>query len=732
MIFFFTRIPWSCDDFFFSNAQIVLQDNTASRITTDTIKINALLDLYQESLNKSDYTQASQYIQEVCTLSKEINYQKGLFACHNNKGLLHQNQGQYDEALNDFQIALDIANKTGVKNFIADVYTNMGLVFDSKGDLPEAKKHYLMALSIRDKSELRDISAAYTNLGIVAYKQGDIAGSLTYFLKSLETDEQLGNKQDIALSKNNVGLFYQHQGDYEKALQYLNEANQLSQELGDKRTNAGTNVNIANIYEKKGKLQEASQCLAKSLTLFEEIGDKAAIAETSTGLANIHIQLAQYEQAGQYLEISQEVNKEIGNEIGLGVSYVNLGFLHTQLKNFETAGTYYELAAKQFRKAGALEGLSQVYYKHAQLDSMTGNYNAAYNHFKLYALYQDSLVQISNQALLLDAQHKYETAKKDEAIIKLENEKSISKISLDVQSEKLRRLESENQLKQNKIALLAKDKTLQQLEIDKSKASAATQKAELEKNKNQVALLSVQSQLQQSEIQKQRALKNYFIGGLILFGLLSFFTYNYYSVRQKLKLQTLRNKIAADLHDEVGSTLSSIAIFSEIAQQQSQEVNPMLHTIRESSRKMLDAMGDIVWTINPDNDQFEKIITRMRNFAFELLGARKIDFEFNADEDVVNLRLPMEVRKNLYLIFKEAANNLVKYSGANKAEFLVHEETGKLTMMIRDNGVGFDPDKLTEGNGLKSMRKRAAEIGALLKIESSPGTGTLIQLRLAI
>jgi signal transduction histidine kinase len=143
-------------------------------------------------------------------------------------------------------------------------------------------------------------------------------------------------------------------------------------------------------------------------------------------------------------------------------------------------------------------------------------------------------------------------------------------------------------------------------------------------------------------------------------------------------------------------------------------------------------MADIVWTINPENDQFEKIILRMRSFAYELLGAKKIDFEFNADEEVAKMKLSMEVRKNLYLIFKEATNNLVKYSGANKATFNIKTEKDNLTMLISDNGRGFNQQQTTEGNGLKNMKKRAGEIGGQLVIESWPGKGTEIQLRVAV
>ena len=108
----------------------------------------------------------------------------------------------------------------------------------------------------------------------------------------------------------------------------------------------------------------------------------------------------------------------------------------------------------------------------------------------------------------------------------------------------------------------------------------------------------------------------------------------------------------------------------------------------------------------------------------------KIDFQFDADEDVTRRNLPMDVRKNLYLIFKEATNNIVKYSEANTASFSIKGEKNNLTLLIRDNGKGFDVNKQTQGNGLKNMKRRAEEIGAKLLIESAPGNGTTIQLLL--
>lgn len=122
----------------------------------------------------------------------------------------------------------------------------------------------------------------------------------------------------------------------------------------------------------------------------------------------------------------------------------------------------------------------------------------------------------------------------------------------------------------------------------------------------------------------------------------------------------------------------------------------------------------------------------MRSFAYELLGAKQIDFEFRIDADIANIKLPMQARKNLYLIFKESTNNMVKYADADKALFTIQGKSDTLTMVISDNGKGFDTSTDFLGNGLKNMKRRAKDIGAKLLIDSIPGSGTTVKLVLAV
>ena len=201
-----------------------------------------------------------------------------------------------------------------------------------------------------------------------------------------------------------------------------------------------------------------------------------------------------------------------------------------------------------------------------------------------------------------------------------------------------------------------------------------------------------------------------------------------YRMQQLIKLQTIRNNIASDLHDDIGSTLNSISIYSEVAKQQAGKDLPALELIGLNSRKIIESMSDIVWTINPENDSFEKIIVRMRSFAYNLLKARQIEFSFEAEENLNAIQLPMQVRKNFYLIFKEAINNLLKYAQATTVLISLYEKNKTIVLSIQDNGVGFADHPEAQGNGLMNMKRRAKEINAALKIESARGEGTRIEL----
>jgi ligand-binding sensor domain-containing protein/two-component sensor histidine kinase len=215
-----------------------------------------------------------------------------------------------------------------------------------------------------------------------------------------------------------------------------------------------------------------------------------------------------------------------------------------------------------------------------------------------------------------------------------------------------------------------------------------------------------------------------FISMLIFYGI---YRYRLYEV---LKIQKLRNKISLDLHDDIGSTLSSISILSEMALRQKKENQSaeMLHEIKENSISLMERMDDIVWSINPKNDSLENLFIRIKDFASRLFEAKEIKYHIDISDHTREVHLSMEYRQHIYLIMKESINNLVKYSSATEAEILVHKNHSHLNIIIKDNGTGFDTHSQTNGNGLFSMKKRAEQMNATFDISSQYHKGTAVSL----
>jgi signal transduction histidine kinase len=158
----------------------------------------------------------------------------------------------------------------------------------------------------------------------------------------------------------------------------------------------------------------------------------------------------------------------------------------------------------------------------------------------------------------------------------------------------------------------------------------------------------------------------------------------------------------------------------------------MIGKIGSSARNMLESMDDIIWAVNPANDKFQNLGLRIREYAIPLFELKNIKFQIHFPEQLAMLHIPMDIRRNVYLIAKEAINNLIKYSECQMAQIEFHELHSNLVMTIQDNGKGFDPTTPSSRNGLKNMQRRADQIRAALDIGSEPGKGSQITLQVKI
>ncbi len=207
-----------------------------------------------------------------------------------------------------------------------------------------------------------------------------------------------------------------------------------------------------------------------------------------------------------------------------------------------------------------------------------------------------------------------------------------------------------------------------------------------------------------------------------------------FRIRQLLALERLRTRIAADLHDDIGSGLTEISIISsliphKLPNEASDKIEGDLDRIGETSRQLITSMSDIVWLVNPSLDSLFDLLAKLGESNSELLSASGIRFEDVNLDSLQKIKLPMEHRRQLLLIFKEAINNAVKYSEADHIRLEAQYHHHKLSIILTDNGKGFDPVNYSPkggGNGLKNMRTRAEKISGVLSIESSPTSGTQI------
>jgi len=222
---------------------------------------------------------------------------------------------------------------------------------------------------------------------------------------------------------------------------------------------------------------------------------------------------------------------------------------------------------------------------------------------------------------------------------------------------------------------------------------------------------------------------------LAVFALMLFLVFMFYRKQQRKRLEKIRNRIATDLHDDMGSTLSSIRIFSDVAKKQIEEkpeTVQLLDRISNNATSLSENMQDIIWTIRSDNDTLEDLVSRMREFGLRVCDAKNIRFKIIVSQSFKASKLTLEQRRNLYLIFKESLNNAVKYAEASQIDLHLNLKSRFLKMELSDNGKGFDLDKIKRGNGLNNLEKRAKEIGGQIDIKSDPGKGTCINLMMVL
>ncbi len=413
-------------------------------------------------------------------------------------------------------------------------------------------------------------------------------------------------------------------------------------------------------------------------------------------LAEAYEKLNKYDSAIYFAKRSLQFAGEIKSLRGTSVALFNIGSNYSKLNITDSALHYFNLSIKASTLGKDFDIELLNYGRIAKTYQLKKNKKEALNNldtgFNLIAKYP-AVNKFYTNLFLEDAISVYKTYNLQPDLIAVLQQKSNL---------------FENQIKSNtKQMSIILDASLQ--------------------NETRVLNMEVEQAKEQTQKSKMRL---YYLAALLALGSIAFVFYRY-ALIQKLQKSNLRNKISKDLHDDVGSSLSSLNLYSTVAAKVF-DSNPgkakeMLQKISDQSLIVMENISDIVWSMKPASNETVNLSTKIKILAADILSAAEINYKINIDPGADELVKGITARRTILMIIKEAINNAVKYSKANNLRISINKINHALMVEVTDDGKGFDTGtKNLSSNGLINMQKRALELNGSVVIKSGIGTGTTV------
>ncbi len=560
--------------------------------------------------------------------------------------------------------------------------------------------------------------------------------ALYYLNKAMEKALLAKDRLQEARIINDMAVCFYRKNDVEKSLDYFTKSLSIREELHDDEQLRNAYNNVAFIYKETGLIDQSLELNFKALALAEKDKDNGSIALSFNNIGQLyHKYLKDHERALEYYKKGLAISEKIGDKKGVSLVKNNIGALNAEMNNYTEAITWYGQSLQLRReikyKFGIINTLSSLAYNYLKTGATDKARAALAEAIQLNEVLHDKNLQTSihrNYAELYNSVGNNDSALYHANLAHSINLGSGNPLNISSSSLLLSSLYEKTGNYQASLDFYKLHKKMQD-SISNDDLQKAGIKSNIEyqylKKKNESDKLH-NAQLARKSLYSWLLILLFVASVVIGFGL-----YKRYRLKQQLKEVEIRNKIAADLHDDVGSTLSSIRMYSDIVKQQPNQTGTsiqLLDKISSNSKETIENMSDIVWMIKPGNDDFANIEDRMLNFANELCTPAGINFEMNKNSMLNGLKIPMEQRRDIYLIFKEAVNNAVKYSHCHFIRTAIQLNENVLTMHISDDGNGFDMAHVRDGNGLANMQRRAATHKGNCKVHSKAGEGTEVEV----
>ena len=546
------------------------------------------------------------------------------------------------------------------------------------------------------------------------------------------------------------GWAFFHAGKYDSAFSALEHAAALFRNARDTVELMYVYLNLARAHSNNSEFGKSTSYVLMADSLADRTDDGKAKASVKSQMAILLREQKQYSRAVEYFKEAIEGYSDIKDTVYYLGAVGSLSILYNTISRPDSSLIWLNkclpllkaLKGYEYEHAMVYERLADTYLALHRYPEALDDYRQAFDIFRLTGNKADQAFEAMNLGRTLTDMGR---SKEAEGFLlesyHLNDSLHLTNYSVDAASA-LSDLYSSRRDWQKAYQWQSATRRLEDtmhLVEQNEKTVELQSKYEAEKKDKEIILLKKDQEVHRVELQKQKTIK---ITAFILSGFLiltGFLVANRYRLIQKnqrlMEIEKLRNNIARDLHDDIGSVLSSIHINSNMAlshPEQEGVVKTQLEKIQKHSGRMMESMGDIVWAINPVNDSMDNLLTKMKEFLAEILEPLNICYRFTGIESLKKIKVDIGKRKEIYLVFKEAVNNAAKYSGCTELEVSIRDGGRELVLEVIDNGQGFDNHTIRHGNGLRNMQQRALALGGTLAIAAAPGKGTRIALRIPI
>jgi len=720
-----------------------LQDSVR-KANTSRAKADAYFNLsraYSEALLKIDSSLI--FANKVKEYSLQDNYERGLGQYHFavSKAIYFRNT--LKESKDHADTAAGIFIKLKDDRLLGMTYLHIGMIQNSTGNSESALSSLRKAIQyLQIAGDERNLYQAFFWMARQYEYISIFDSSAEYYFKSLQLAERLQNAYRIYVSSTELGVSFLRLNDLPNAYKYLDYGLKSRTPTTDRINLRETLGEYAICLAMMRDFNKADSAIIEFDQITKKFNDLWGLVTSSKIKGILAYEKGHYPEALNYLR--RAYHNMDGNDMPLfHVKDIvfNLGKSEFQTGLYDSAIVHLREAAQISQQVKSWLNVFEAYLLLSESFSRSNKPDSALYYFRNYSLVKDSVLSLQKQQAIIEVTTRYETGKKEQEIRMLEKESEANSYLLQLRNQQIEKQQLENDKKTQQLALVSQQNEISQLDASQKALNLENEKKENEKNQAKLKLLEREAAYQKLLAAKQdQQKKNIFISIACILALGGAGIYRYIQRKKFQSQQEVSNerlRISRELHDEVGSTLTGIAMYSHLTKEQlraakTADVEKSLNNIQQSAGDMVNKLSDIVWLVNPEKDSLHKLIERLEQYA-EMAMIKSMEIKITVSPKLENINLPMESRRNLYLFCKEAINNAVKYSDANLLEISLREsDNKKIEILVSDNGKGFDLAALKNENGLINMRERVAAMGGEYLLKTSPGQGTKVGLNLKI